>query len=230
MHLNNDYIANIDRLDFTDKKFTILQFGIENYYTSTYRYAKSDQGYWYKRLYLLAFNELFDKTVNSDDFDWHHVVEMNHVRKIRPIGDIYQQKWHAMPTILTPTFAHAPFTTQLENEKFSDVRQEAQVLLKFKESLLRSYKPSYFTKKNPYAIYERLTIDKPDFKKSPIELVQTVDGLTLLEQRIFYFRQLYNDVYAERPLLSRIANNVFDTNLKLARAISVNYTKKNKKS
>lgn len=179
--MKSQYLTNINREPSTFPGLKILSLGDSTWYAGTYTTVKSNKFKNIKKEIVELVNIATKRSTKPKDWEWHHVVETQHISQFIEGIKVHQEEWHNMPTILIHKPEHKFFSQNFNNNAFRELTGT-----------------------------QKGRVHHVDLHKK-----QSIDQRNQLKASIKSMQQMYSNMYANYPVLHKIANNVFDYHLRL---------------
>lgn len=119
--MNLQYLRGINRTASSFTGIDILSLGFDSWYTSHYDFVKHHSFISTKKEIIEQVNLVTRKKTKPADWDWHHVVETEHMATILFSGNLQQEKYYEMPTILIHKPEHRFFSQNFNNNEFREL-------------------------------------------------------------------------------------------------------------
>lgn len=122
-----------------------------------------------KKALVEITNVLENVNTNIAGWDWHHVVESQHLSYILSSQDLYGEHWYHMPTILISKKEHRYFSRNLTNKAFrimtNTQRGKRKVINGFMPSSIKEQREIKYTAVKLKGIYNDMYFDYPTLRK-----------------------------------------------------------------
>lgn len=117
------YLTGVNRKPSSFTNIIILGSGTDVWYAGSYNDVKSNHST--KKEIVRLTNGITGQDTSPYDWDWHHVVETQHMSYIIN-GNLHQEEWHSMPTILISKNEHHYLSQNYNNNAFRELTNIAQ--------------------------------------------------------------------------------------------------------
>jgi hypothetical protein len=126
--MNPSYLSGLGRSISNHLGVEIINLGSDIWFVAPYMIVK-DRGFTPVKQELLSLLGGFTgrKIANTAEFDWHHVVESQHIRTILFKGDLHNETNFQVPTILIHKPDHAFFSRNFNNNEFRELASISNV-------------------------------------------------------------------------------------------------------
>jgi|GEM_PF-2438170 len=115
------YLTNINTQPSTFPGLEILSLGDSTWYAGDYTTVKSNKFKDIKKEIVELINFSMNRKTIRKDWDWHHVVETQHISQFIEGVKVHQEEWHNMPTILIHKPEHKFFSQNFNNNAFREL-------------------------------------------------------------------------------------------------------------
>jgi hypothetical protein len=122
INLNPEYLFAIHRKPSESiPNVEILSKASEVWYAGSYNTVASSSFKPYKTQIVNLTNTIKNRDTRIEDWDWHHVVESQHIALITVNGNLEQDVFYGMPTILIHKPEHRFFSRNSNNNNFKQL-------------------------------------------------------------------------------------------------------------
>jgi len=115
------YLNDINRQPSTFSGLEIFSLGDSTWYAGDYTTVKSNKFKGTKKEIVTRTNQITKRKTNPEDWEWHHVVETQHISQFIEGVKVHQEEWHNMPTILIHKPEHKFFSQNFNNNAFREL-------------------------------------------------------------------------------------------------------------
>ena len=116
-----EYLFGVTRQPSSFPNIEIIGDGMNTWYAAAYDVVKADSFRSTKREIVDYINQAMHRNTQTRDYDWHHVVETQHISQFVLSSLVYQEKLFNMPTILIHKPEHRFFSQNFNNNDFREL-------------------------------------------------------------------------------------------------------------
>jgi hypothetical protein len=116
------YLNGVSRQSSSfNNKLEILEAGRDVWYAAQYSDVKYTPFSSIKQQIVTSINAITGEKTDICNYDWHHVVETQHIAQFLFTGSLEDQKWSLVPTILIHKPEHRFFSQNFNNNEFREL-------------------------------------------------------------------------------------------------------------
>jgi len=98
--MKSQYLIGINTQPSTYPGLEVFNLKNSTWYAGDYTTVKSNKFKDIKKEIVTQTNQITKRKTELKDWEWHHVVETQHISQFIEGVKVHQEEWHHMPTIM----------------------------------------------------------------------------------------------------------------------------------
>ena len=115
--MKNEYLRGINRIPSDFPSIERIGIGDDYWYAVYYETVKAKKFSSIKETIVNMVKHYMTRNTKYGDWDWHHVVETEHMAQILSKSDLYYEAWKKMPTVLIHKPEHIDYSRNFNNKE-----------------------------------------------------------------------------------------------------------------
>lgn len=119
--MNAQYLLGVKREPSHIPGIEMISVGSDQWYAGDYNVVKSKSFISLKKEIIGTVNSFYNRNTSLEEWDWHHVVETEHMATFIFSGSLYHQEYFEMPTVLIHEPEHVYLSQNFNNNTFREL-------------------------------------------------------------------------------------------------------------